>query len=272
MHYLDEGSGAPLVMLHGNPTWSFFYRRLVLALREDYRVIAPDHLGCGFSDKPQDYDYTLGAHIDNLEKLIIELDLDRITLVLHDWGGAIGMGFAVRHPQRIARIIVLNTSAFFSHRIPLRIRVCRTPLLGALAVRGGNAFARAALSMAVHHHERMTPAVKRGFLLPYDSWAHRVAVLRFVEDIPRKAGDPSFEVLADMEKKLSLLSEKPMLIQWGARDWCFNLDFLKGWQARFPDAEVDVYPDAAHYLLEDAHERILPRIRTFLQKTEKEVR
>jgi len=264
LHYVDEGAGEPIVMLHGNPTWSFYYRRLAAALRERYRAIVPDHMGCGFSDKPQDYPYTLSTHIRNLESLLSALRLERVTLVLHDWGGAIGMGYAVRHPENVTRIVVLNTAAFFSTRVPLRIRTCHVSFFAPLAVKGLNAFVRAALRMAVYHHERITPDVRWGYALPYDSWAHRVAILRFVQDIPRSPEDPSYEVIREIEDGLPLFRETPMLIQWGARDWCFNMSFLEGWRTRFPDAEVDVYDDAAHYVLEDAHERIIPRVREFL--------
>jgi len=251
-------------MLHGNPTWSFYYRRLAAAVGERFRAVVPDHLGCGFSDKPQEYPYTLGTHIDNLENLIAALGLERLTLVLHDWGGAIGMGYAVRHPESVARVVVLNTAAFFSRRIPFRINVCRLPMFGAGAIRGLNAFARAALWMAVCDHDRMTPQIGRGFLRPYDSWANRVAILRFVQDIPRSPSSPSYRVLRGIEAQLGVLQDTPMLIQWGARDWCFDLSFLEGWRRRFPRAEVDVYDDAAHYVLEDAHERIIPRVMGFL--------
>ncbi len=265
MHYIDEGQGEPALLLHGNPTWSFYYRRLAAALETTHRVVAPDHIGCGLSDKPQDYDYTLSTHIANLESLVAALGLERVTLVLHDWGGAIGMGYAARHPENIARIVVLNTAAFFSKRVPLRIRVCRIPLFGAVAVRGLNGFARAALVMAVNHHERMTPDVRRGYLLPYDSWANRVAVHRFVLDIPRRPSDRSYQTLREIEAALPRFRDTPMLIQWGALDWCFDMSFLDEWRRRFPNAEVDVYDDAAHYVLEDAHERIIPRVQQFLR-------
>ncbi len=113
LHYLDEGEGEALLFLHGNPTWSFYYRSLIRSFRGRYRCIAPDHIGCGFSDKPQDYNYTLETHIDNLEKLVDFLDLKDITLVVHDWGGAIGMGLAVRKPKLIKRLVLFNTASFF---------------------------------------------------------------------------------------------------------------------------------------------------------------
>ncbi len=158
MHYVDEGSGPAIIMLHGNPTWSFYYRELIKGLRNQYRVIAPDHIGCGLSDKPQDYTYTLATHIDNLARLIDHLRLENVTLAGHDWGGAIGFGWATRNPDQVTRFVVFNTAAFFG-RMPFRIRVCRWPILGDVLVRRLNLFARSALWMARRRHERMTPEV-----------------------------------------------------------------------------------------------------------------
>ena len=114
-HYLDEGEGPLVVMVHGNPSWSFYYRNLVLALRDRFRCIVPDHIGCGFSDKPGDerYDYTLAQRVADLERLLEHVGgSEKVTLVLHDWGGMIGMAWAARHPERIARLVILNTAAF----------------------------------------------------------------------------------------------------------------------------------------------------------------
>ncbi|MDD3119307.1 MAG: alpha/beta fold hydrolase, partial [Victivallales bacterium] len=141
-HYLDEGQGAPMVMVHGNPTWSFFYRRLIKEFSRTHRVIVPDHLGCGLSDKPQNFEYRLETHIENLESLIVALKIDAITLVVHDWGGAIGMGFAVRHPHRIKSLIILNSGAFSMDVMPWPIWLCRLPWLGEVMVRKFNLFAR----------------------------------------------------------------------------------------------------------------------------------
>src|SRR5665647_1997681 len=146
-HYLDEDAGEAVVMVHGNPSWSYYYRNLVLALRARYRCIVPDHIGCGLSDKPGDerYDYTLSRRVDDLERLIDSLCLtEKLTLVLHDWGGMIGMAYAARNPERIGRLVLLNTAAFHlpkEKRFPLGLRICRDTLLGTLLVRGCNAFA-----------------------------------------------------------------------------------------------------------------------------------
>ena len=265
-HYLDEGSGENLLMLHGNPTWSFYYRNLILGLKGSYRCVVPDHMGMGKSDKPQDYPYTLSRHIDNLEKLADHLELDDITLLVHDWGGAIGMGFAVRHPERIRRLVIFNTAAFLSSEIPLGLSLCRIPGFGAIAIRGFNVFARGAIRWACVKQERMTEEVRAGYLAPYDNFANRVANLRFVQDIPMSPDSPSYYVIQHIEENLKLFREHPVQIIWGAHDFVFNDHFLKRWQEIFPQAEVHRMEDAGHYVVEDAHERILPLLYEFLQK------
>ncbi len=264
LHYLDEGEGPPIVMLHGNPTWSFHYRELVKGLRERHRVVVPDHVGCGLSDKPPHYAYTLSTHVDNLTRLLDHLRLDEVTLAGHDWGGAIGFGWAVRQPQRVWRLVVFNTAAFLGGRTPPRIRACGWPVFGEIAVRCFNLFCRAAIHMACKHGERMTPAVVRGYLLPYDTYAHRVGVLRFIRDIPLSPAAPSYAALQAIEAGLPKLRHLPMIVFWGGQDFCFDDSFLQGWIDRFPQAVVHRFADAGHYVVEDAHERILPLLQDFL--------
>jgi len=265
LHYVDEGprEAPPVLLLHGNPTWSFYWRNLIRGLRDERRVVAPDHLGCGLSDKPQAWPYRLAGHIENLERLVLELDLRHLTLGVHDWGGAIGLGFAARHPDRVARLIVFNTAAFPSRAIPLRIAVCRIPGLGALAVRGLNGFLRASASMATE--KGLAKDVWQGYLAPYGSWRDRVALLRFVQDIPLGPGHPSWDTLLATEAGLSRLQGRPALILWGERDWCFTPAFREEWQRRFPNAEVHTFADAGHYVVEDAAERVLSLTRAFLR-------
>jgi cis-3-alkyl-4-acyloxetan-2-one decarboxylase len=266
-HFLDEGSGdEPILMLHGNPTWSFYYRNLILGLKDSYRCVVPDHMGMGKSDKPQNYSYTLSQHIDNLEKLVDHLKLDNITLVVHDWGGAIGMGFAVKQPERIKRLVIFNTAAFLSRKIPLSLRLCRLPGFGAVAIRGFNAFARGAIQWACKKQERMTEEVRAGYLEPYDNFANRIATLRFVQDIPMSPDSPSYPVVQHIEENLKLFRGHPVKIIWGAHDFVFNDHFLNRWEEIFPQAEVHRIEDAGHYVVEDAHEVILPMLKEFFQK------
>ncbi len=270
LHYFDVGAGEPVVMVHGNPTWSFFYRNLAKRLSGGFRCLAPDHIGCGLSDKPQKYPYTLDNHIDNLAAWLDQAlppsgeDGGKFNLIVHDWGGPIGIGFAVRHPERIRRIVVLNTSAFTAGAMPWRITLCRVPWLGQALVRGLNAFAGLATRLTTL--KPLPKAVRKGFLLPYGSWANRVAVHRFVQDIPLRQRGATYARFVDTDARLpSALAGKPMLVQWGMRDWCFTPYFLRLWRERFPDAEVDEYV-AGHYLLEDAGDEIAARVRSFLER------
>jgi cis-3-alkyl-4-acyloxetan-2-one decarboxylase len=267
-HYLDEGprEGEALVFVHGNPTWSFFWRHLVRELRPRYRCIAPDHIGCGLSDKPAQFPYRLENHVEHLEKLVLELGLRRATLVLHDWGGPIGLGVAQRHPERFERLVLFNTAAFTGGRAPWRIRICRTPGLGAFAVRRLNAFARLATHLAIERPERMTPAVRRGYLAPYDSFEHRIATLRFVQDIPLSSAHPSWNFVRGIEASLGRWRTKPVCVIWGERDWCFTPSFRLQWQERLPEAEVHVAERAGHYVVEDAREDVLAWVRSFLAR------
>jgi haloalkane dehalogenase len=267
-HCHDEGHGEPVVMLHGNPTWSFYFRKLIAGLRDRYRVIAPDHIGCGLSDRPDDrhYEYRLRRRVDDLEALLDHLGLnERLTLVLHDWGGMIGMAYASRYPERIARLVILNTAAFLrpaKKKLPWQLRLIRNTPLGPLLVRGLNAFVRGALRYGVVRP--LSPEVRAGYLKPYRSWKDRLAVLRFVQDIPLKPGDPSYDLVREVQDGLHRFAQVPMLICWGAQDFVFDDGFLAEWQRRFPAAEVHRFADAGHLVLEDAGERIVPLVREFL--------
>ncbi len=268
-HYLDEGSGPVVVMVHGNPTWSFYYRNLVLALRENYRCIVPDHIGCGLSDKPGDdrYEYTLARRIDDLEALLDHLDLgNEINLVVHDWGGMIGMGYAHRHPDRIAKLTILNTGAFHlpqTKKFPLALWIVRNTFLGAFLVRGFNGFSLVA-SYICCRRKKLDRKLRRAFRAPYDSWANRIATLRFVQDIPLEPKDKAYAVVSEIQEGLQRFTETPMLICWGEKDFVFSTHFLDEWIRRFPDADVLRFSDGGHYILEDASEEVIPRIRAFL--------
>ena len=268
-HYLDEGAGEPVVMVHGNPSWSFYYRNLAKALRERYRVIVPDHIGCGLSDKPSaaDYSYTLKQRVDDLEALLEQLDLrEKITLVVHDWGGMIGMAYASRHPERIARLVVLNTAAFHlpeSKKFPLALKICRDTALGEFLVLKLNMFALMAARVGCKRNP-MPEALRGAYCAPYDTPANRIATLKFVQDIPLKQGDSGFELISEVDEGLGRFANLPMTICWGLKDFVFDRHFLDEWQRRFPQAEVHAFADCGHYILEDAADEVIPIIEQFL--------
>ena len=269
MHYLDEGQGPPVVMLHGNPTWSFYYRGLVLALRDRFRTIVPDHIGCGLSDKPPAgaYGFRLRQRVDDLAVLMEQLDIGRrVFLVVHDWGGMIGMAWALEHPDRIAGLVITNTAAFLpprGKRLPLRLQAIRRGgPLAAVLVLGLNLFAGPALYMAPAR--RLAPAARRGLLAPYRRPRHRLATLWFVRDIPLGPGDPSYGLARRTDRRVGRFARVPALICWGMRDFVFDGDYLAEWRRRLPRARVHCFANAGHYLLEDAGRQVAGRVRAFL--------
>ncbi len=269
-HYLDEGQGEPLVMLHGNPTWSFYFRRLVEKFSATYRVIVPDHIGCGLSDKPGpgQYDFRLRSRIDDLNALLAHLVPDQaVTLIVHDWGGMIGLGWAVDHLEHVRRLVIMNTAGFFPpgrKAIPWRLRLLRRPNpLMDWAVLHLNLFARAALYMAPRRS--LPPAIKAGLIAPYDTPRHRLATLKFVQDIPLSPDDPSGPIVARVDRELDRITARPVLLIWGRHDFVFDRDYFDEWRRRMPKAEVHWLDEAGHYLLEDAPEKIAGLIGAFLK-------
>lgn len=268
MSYLDEGAGPPVVMVHGNPTWSFYYRRLVRALSPSHRCIVPDHIGMGLSDKPDDarYPYTLARRVEDFGRLLDHVALDRpLHLVVHDWGGMIGMAWAVRHPERVASLVIMNTAAFplpKERAFHLPLRLTRTPVGGVL-VRHLNAFAVAATRLCVTRRP-LPEEVRDAYLAPYDAPATRIATLRFVEDIPLSPADAGYAIVEATRDGLARLADQPALILWGERDFVFDRPFLDEWRRHLPGARVVRFPTSGHYVLEDAHEEIVPLVRDFV--------
>ncbi len=272
MSYLDEGprDAEVLLMLHGNPSWSFYWRHLVAGLSDRYRCIVPDHVGMGLSDKPDDasYDYTLASRVADIDTLVSHLDLgDQLSLAVHDWGGMIGFGWALSNSHRIKRLVVTNTASFplpTAKAMPWQLKLGRDSKLGALLIRGFNAFAWGAARYGVV--ERVAPAVQRAYCAPYDSWANRVATLRFVQDIPLSPKDRAWALVEAAGRKLPEYADRPVFLGWGLQDFVFDRHFLEGFTRALPQAEVMAFADAGHYVLEDKHAELVPAIRRFLDQ------
>jgi acyl-CoA synthetase (AMP-forming)/AMP-acid ligase II/pimeloyl-ACP methyl ester carboxylesterase len=267
LHYIDEGDGEAVVMVHGNPSWSFYFRNLIHALRPTHRVIAMDHIGCGLSDIPpaNRYNYTLAQRLEDLTGLLERLRLgDGITLILHDWGGMIGMAYALQHLPKIKRIVLMNTAAFGLPTLkpfPSELALARSAL-GTLLVRGLNAFSKVAVKRCVS--KAMPPEIAAMYLEPYDTWQHRVGVHQFVRDIPLQASDPAYAIVHGVEEALPRFRDIPTLIAWGSRDFVFDDLFLSRWRESLPQAEVLRFPDAGHFVLEDEPEAICTAVQRFL--------
>jgi haloalkane dehalogenase len=272
LHYLDAGSGEPVVMLHGNPSWCFYYRNLALALAPSHRVVVPDHIGCGLSDKPDDsaYTYTLDQRVSDLETLLDNIEVtEKITLVVHDWGGMIGMRYATLHPDRIKKIVVMNTAAFplpRSKKLPLALKLGRESILGTVLIRGVNAFSAAAAWIGCKQNP-MPRALRCAYTAPYNSWRNRIATLRFVQDIPLTSADPAYQSVIEVEDNLPSLEHTPMLVCWGEQDFVFDRHFLEQWREKFPQARYHTWTRGGHYILEDVAEEIIPLICDFIRET-----
>lgn len=256
-------------MVHGNPSWSLYYRGLFNALKDQYHCVVPDHIGMGLSEKPgDDYSYTLKQRVDDLDALLTELNIkENLTLIVHDWGGMIGLAYATRYPERIKRLVISNTAGFLipvGKQIPWQLKLSRMPVLGKLAIQGFNAFCRGAVKDCVTRHP-MPADVAAAYISPHDSWIHRLSVLRFVEDIPLSPSHVSYDIVKNVDDHLQQFTSLPMLICWGMNDFVFDKDFLAEWKRRFPNAEYQEY-DAGHYLLEDAGNEVIPVIKEFLQQ------
>ena len=269
MQYVDEGSGPPVLMVHGNPTWSFFYRRLINALAPNFRCLAPDHLGMGLSSRPRpdEYNFDLAARAADLAALADHWHISEpIHLVAHDWGGPIAMSWAVEHPDRVASVTIMNSGLRIppKYHLPLKLALFRqfTPL-GTFLAQRLNLFVDGTASFGV-----TTPLgqeARQGFTAPYRKSEDRLAVARFVADIPLSPAHPSYQYLKEIDRKAGdLLTAKPLALVWGLQDFVFNRTVFLDWQARFPQAKTLVLPEAGHYLMEDEPQQVTRFISQFI--------
>lgn len=272
MSYLDEGpsDGEVVVMLHGNPSWSYYWRNLVSGLSDRYRCIVPDHIGMGLSDKPDDsgYAYTLQSRVDDVAALLRHLGIDGpVTLAVHDWGGMIGFGWALSHAAQVKRLVITNTAAFplpAAKQMPWQLSLGRDSKFGAFIIRAFNAFSGGASYLGVEN--KMPAEVRAAYVAPYDSWAHRISTVRFMQDIPLREGDRAWGLVQEAGRRLPEFADRPAFIGWGLKDFVFDRHFLDGFRAALPDAEVMAFEDAGHYVLEDKQGELVPAIRAFLER------
>ncbi|MEK7431930.1 MAG: alpha/beta fold hydrolase [Cyanobacteriota bacterium] len=269
IHYLDEGNGDPVVMLHGNPTWSIYYRELVKSLKNDFRCIVPDHVGCGLSDKPTDenYEYSLDQRINDVEMLLQYLKISKnITLVMHDWGAMIGMGYAARHPKSVKKLVIMNSFAFTipeEKKLPMSMRFFRNTHIGSAFLRHFNIFT-SMFSVGGTTRTLMDNDVREAYQIPYDNQTNRIALQRFMEDMPISGDEKSYDLAKEIEQKLEKFNKLPSLICWGMKDNLFDESILSEWLKHLPNASVKKFDDCGHYILEDATNEVVNIIRQFL--------
>ena len=255
-------------MLHGDPTWGYLYRRFLPPLSTYARCIVPDHMGMGKSGVPTvPYPYRLQHHIDNLEMFILRLKLRNITLVVHDWGGPVGLGFAIRHPSRLKRLILMNTWAFArwpGGPLPRLIELIRSPR-GETFIMGKNGYVKPALMGTTAHSNHLTETVLNAYLAPFRKPASRRALLCWSRDIPVTASDESYAEMQQIENGLTQFQHIPVLLVWGMQDPVLPPAVLCMWQQLYPHATTHELEEASHFLQEDAPERIIQAIEQFLE-------
>ena len=270
MHFVDIGSGEPIVMLHGDPTWGYLYRHFISPLAQRYRCIVPDHMGMGKSDVPQDRSlYCLEHHIANLEGLLLHLDVHDITLLLHDWGGPVGLGFATRYPERIKRLVLMNTWAFApwpGGPFPRLLELIRSER-GEAFVLKKNGYLEPALTGTTYHTNHLTGTVMAAYHAPFPTPESRLAMLCWSRDIPVQETDGSYAEMKRIEQGLSQFSQIPILLIWGMRDPVLSPLVLQQWQRLYPQARTHELEDASHFLQEDAPSRIVQWLEVFLKAT-----
>lgn len=261
MHYVDEGSGEPILFVHGTPTWSFLYRHLISALTPTYRCIAADNIGFGLSDKPVNWGYRFADHTRNLTQLIDRLSLGRFTLVVHDLGGPIGLSFALAHPERISRLVIANTTLWpleGAFAPPAAAKLFGTAL-GRFLYLQLNVSPRTLLPMVYGDRSKLTPEIHRQYLAPFPTANERHGLYAFAREMA--AGAPS---LAELWAQRAALAHIPSLLVWGMKDVAFGANYLARWREVLPHATVLELPEAGHLVQEEAPERILTALRAFI--------
>lgn len=261
MHYVDEGEGEVILFVHGTPTWSFLWRQQIKSLSRNYRCIAPDHLGFGLSDKPgSEFSYTPEAHANNLKELITKLQLQNITLVVHDFGGPTGMKYALEHADKIKRIVILNSWMWSLEKEATMMKVSKFmsgPIGRFLYLQLGFS-ARILLPMGYSQRKHLTKDIRQHYQKPLASAKQRMGTWHFAKALHE--ANPYFAELWNQRDKLSNL---PKLILWGDKDKLLPTSFLDTWQLAYPDAQVQRI-NAGHFLQEERGGEVSEAIHMFM--------
>ena len=263
MHYLDEGRGEPVVMVHGNPTWSFLYRHFIRELTGSYRCIVPDHIGFGLSDKPANWTYYSRDHAHNLEILLDSLNLKNITLVVQDWGGPIGLSYAIKHPGRIKKLVIMNTWLWAAQGDPHfeRFSSVMGGPIGKFLTRNFNFFARTLMKTAFVKKSLLTKKIHRHYIKPLNTKESRKGSYVFPEQIIG-AGD----WLQELWEEAHRIRNKPTLIIWGLGDTAFRESELSRWIGFLRNVELHTFPHIGHYVQEELGPEAAELTRDFLDK------
>jgi len=262
IHYVDEGDGEPVIFIHGNPSWSFQFRNVIKGLSGTNRCIAPDHLGFGLSDKPLKWSYLPQDHAKNLELFLESLNLQNITLVVGDWGGPIGLSYAIHYPERVRNIVITNTW-LWSVRGDWYFQVFSKLMggpVGRWLIHRYNFFATTIMRSMFGTKSRLTPEIHQHYLAPLANPEERKGCWVFPGQI---IGSSAW--LQTLWENHNFLQDKDMLIAWGMMDIAFRRKELVTWKRAYPHARVDRYEDTGHFVSEEKPTELVTEIRKLLE-------
>ncbi len=261
MHYVDEGVGEPILCLHGMPTWSYLYRKFIKVLSKTNRVVAPDAMGFGKSDVPQNKNYVMQEHIDNLKELVLNLNLKDITLIVQDWGGPIGFGLAVNYPEKIKRLIIMNTSIGV-------MKEGRKPWYAPLEEKG--IYKQFIMNISglikggIYNKDKITDSMIEAYKAPFPSEKYYIGAFVWPKDIPVGESHPSASIMKFVRNNLERLEEQKKILIWGVKDPIFPEKLISWWNKIYPGIETHKIKNASHFLQEDAPKQIIDIIKQFL--------
>jgi haloalkane dehalogenase len=264
MHYVDEGQGRPILMVHGTPTWSFLYRDLIKGLSKSHRVIAMDHIGFGLSDKPEGWTYRPEDHARNLAALVRHLGLEDFTLVVHDFGGPIGLAYALEHPEDVRDLVLFNTWMWPLEDNPGAVRGSKLMggAMGRFLYRRLNLSPKQLIPAAMGDRSTLTKEAHRHYIDAFPRPEDRPAPWVFARELIGSSG-----WYDSLWQRRARIQEKPALLLWGMKDPTFGPEYLERWKQVLPRAVSREFPDAGHFVQEEEGERLVPVIERFLTRS-----
>jgi haloalkane dehalogenase len=260
MHYVDEGEGNPIVFIHGNPSWSFQFRNVIKTLSVTNRCIGPDMIGFGLSDKPQGFSYLPKDHAKIMDDFLESLGLYDITMVVGDWGGPIGLSYAINHPERIRNLVITNTwlwSVKNDWYYQAFSKIVGGPI-GKILINTRNFFARDIVRMA--SGKKPSKHIHRHYLKPLENKKERKGSWVFPGQVVG-----SWQWLDSLWKRRTVLKDKKVLLAWGMKDIAFREKELKKWMNTFPDASVKRFENAGHFVAEEDPEGLTREMNSALK-------
>lgn len=262
MHYADQGEGKTILFVHGTPAWSFLYRNYIDSLSKNYRCIAIDHIGFGLSDKPESFDGTPQSHSKNLSEFIEKLNLTDITIVVHDFGGPIGLSAAIQNNDKIKQVILFNTWLWEtkSNTNAKRIDKLLNGRMGEFLYLNMNFSPKVLFKKGIYDKKKLTKQVHKQYIYPFPNKSSRRSLLKIGKSLVG-----SSDWYQEQWNQLNKLESKPWLVLWGTKDEFITPEYLEKWQRRLLNSKVIKY-DCGHFVQEEKPMETIEAIKSFLEK------